>query len=268
MSAPTQFNLFGMQVSVRFIQGYRYLDRCGECLIRLEDTLDEGWIPVETSPTSGTMKNETMGLTMTFNSEGMNVRQAEYLEFETFRDQSCKAYDILWRLLAIERISGPTLRVWYQKGFDENQEDDAEQYLLTMGLYQTDQRLLQAMGGREAGSMFTIITELSAQLDDSPVDWRRRLQANVVKQLRQQNFDSRLLQRTRLLGKRQGDAIRGMQKFRKRVPDVAPVAVQLEAEASLSVELSTKQFNLPDFMHQSNEWAEHVKDSVVTLRRS
>jgi hypothetical protein len=147
MGAPTQFSLFGLQVSVRFIQGYRYLDRCGECLIRLEDKLDEGWIPVETSPTSGTMKNETIGLTITFNSEGMNLRQAEYLEFDTFRDQSCKAYDILWRLLAIERISAPTLRVWYQMGFDEDREDDAEQYLLTMSLYQTDQRLLKAMGG-------------------------------------------------------------------------------------------------------------------------
>jgi len=115
--------------------------------------------------------------------------------------------------------------------------------------------------------MFTLITELSAQLDDAPVSWRRRLQANVVKQVRQQNFDSRLLQRTRLLGERQGDAIRGLKRLRKRVPDVAPVAVQLEAEASLDMELSTKRFNMPDFMRQSNEWAEHVKDSVVALRR-
>ena len=105
MSTSIQFNLFSMQLSVRFIQGYRYLDRCGECLIRLEAALEHSWIPVETSPNSGSMKNEAVGLSMIFNSEGLNVRQAEYLAFELFQDQSCKAYDVLWRTLEIERIA-------------------------------------------------------------------------------------------------------------------------------------------------------------------
>ena len=30
-----------------FIQGYRFLDRCGESLIALENTLAPGWIPTK-----------------------------------------------------------------------------------------------------------------------------------------------------------------------------------------------------------------------------
>ena len=171
-------------------------------------------------------------------------------------------------MLGIERISAPTLRVWYQKGFDENQEDDAEQYLLEMGLYKANEMLLQAMGGREAGTMFTLVTEVPAKMDDAPVEWRRRIQATVVKQFRQQNFDSRYLQRSRLLGDRQGDAIRAMRALQKRQPDIAPVAVQLETEASLNMELLTKQFNMPDFILQSKEWTDQVKDSILRLKRS
>jgi len=268
MSAPTDFELHSVQLSLRFIQGYRYLDRCGECLVRLEDVLEPGWIPVETSPTSGSMKNEPLGMTVNFNSEGMNVRQFEYLEFQSFSDQSCKIYETLWRALEIDRINTPCLRLHYQKGFDEDEEDKAEQHLLKMGLCQTDARLLQAMGGQQAALQITVVTQMDAQLHDSQVEWRRRLQANVVKQVRQQNFDARFLQRSRALGARQGDAIRAMQKLKKRHPDLAPVAVQLEVEDSLDMDLSTKEFNMPDFIVQSKLWADKVKDSVVRRHRS
>ena len=59
-----------------------------------------------------------------------------------------------------------------------------------------------------------------------------------------------------------------MQTLRKRHPDLAPVAVQLEIEASLDMELSTKEFNMPDFIVQSKEWADKLMDSVVRLHRS
>src|SRR5215213_5985905 len=89
--------------TIRFIQGYRYLDRCGETLIRLEQTLAEGWIPTETTPASGTMKNDLLGMVVGFNSGSMTVQQSEFLSFEHFRDQTCKVYETLWRTLEIDR---------------------------------------------------------------------------------------------------------------------------------------------------------------------
>jgi hypothetical protein len=151
MSAPTGFEFQSVQLSLRFIRGYRYLDRCGECLVRLEDVLEDGWIPSEASPTSGTMRNEPLGMGLIFNSEGMNVRQSEYMAFEEFADQACKIYETVWRVLGIERISTPSLVVFYQKGFDEDQEDDAERYLLEMKICRADEELLKTMGGAAVG---------------------------------------------------------------------------------------------------------------------
>ena len=44
------FDTTEFRASVRFVQGYRYLDRCGEALIKLENSLHEGWIPTEPTP--------------------------------------------------------------------------------------------------------------------------------------------------------------------------------------------------------------------------
>jgi hypothetical protein len=97
----------------------------------------------------------------------------------------------------------------------------------------------------------------------SVVEWRRRLQANVVKQVKQQNFDARFLQRSRALGPRQGDAIRAMLKLRKLHPQLSPFAVQLELEGSLDMDLSTKEFDMRHFIFESKDWAERVKGSPV-----
>ncbi len=205
-------------------------------------------------------------MALIFNSQGMNVKQSEYLAFEEFADQACKIYETVWRVLEIERINTPSLRVFYQKGFDDDEEDDAERYLLRMKLCELDEGLLRAMLGQQAGVQLAVITQDKVQVGDSLLEWRRRLNATVVKQVRQENFDARFLQRSRALGPRQGDAIRAMLKLRKRHPDLAPFAVQLELEGSLDMELSTKEFDMRGFLFQSKEWAENAKGSLVRPR--
>jgi hypothetical protein len=268
MGSAKDFKLHTIQISVRFIQGYRYLDRCGECMIRLEEALDKNWIPTETSPTSGTMKNDFMGMRLTFNSEGLTIRQSEYLEVESFKDQSCTTYDVLWRALEVGRVTTPALLLSYQKGFEENEEDQAEQYLLKMGLCETNQDLLGAIGGQHAALQLTIVTQQDATQNDPRVAVRRRLQANVVRQIKQQNYETRFLQRARALGSRQGDAIRAMRQMKSHQPDLSPVAVQLELEASLDGELSASKFDMSRFIVDSVAWADRAKDSLVKLRRS
>ena len=137
-----------------------------------------------------------------------------------------------------------------------------------MGLCQPNEDLLRTIGGRQAALQLTVATQEPAILNGDQVEWRRRLQANVVKQAKQQSFDARFLQRSRALGDRQGEAIRAMQALRKRHPDLAPVAVQLEIEASLDMELSTRKFNILDFIVQSKEWGDRLVNAVVRLHRS
>ena len=65
---PTQFTL-----TIRFDQGYRFLDKCGEAVIKLENTLDPGWIPGELKPTGGNLRNYTLGLGTTFDTHSLSV---------------------------------------------------------------------------------------------------------------------------------------------------------------------------------------------------
>lgn len=91
MPSPiTPFNPTQFFFAVRFDQGYRYLDRCGEAVIRLEDTLDRGWIPGETIPTGGQFHNYSLGLWTQFNSSLLTVVQYEFMSHKHFADQGAK----------------------------------------------------------------------------------------------------------------------------------------------------------------------------------
>ena len=79
MAESAGFSILRLQLGIRFVQGYRYLDRCGEALIRLENSLAEGWIPAEATPTAGALKNAVLGMDVTFNSLGLGILQTDFI---------------------------------------------------------------------------------------------------------------------------------------------------------------------------------------------
>jgi hypothetical protein len=96
-----------IQASVRFLQGYRYLDKCGEALIKLENVLDKGWLPVEVSPKSGNIKNDQLGMTVAFSSEA-NVRNPFHLVMLLLRMHVC-GLGVPVRILAMVLSRGSVL---------------------------------------------------------------------------------------------------------------------------------------------------------------
>ena len=65
-------------LTVRFDQGYRYLDKCGEAMIRLEEVLPPGWLPGQIDPNGAVMHNFALGMEVRFNSQWLTVVQAEF----------------------------------------------------------------------------------------------------------------------------------------------------------------------------------------------
>jgi len=53
--------------------------------------------------------------------------------------------------------------------------------------------------------------------------------------------------------------------LRKRHPDVAPVAAQIELEHSFESEFSSKAFDLPKFLGDAWKWAETVGTGISDL---
>jgi hypothetical protein len=268
MAATTGLETHQLQTTIRFIQGYRYLDRCGETLIRLENSLADGWIPVETTPASGAIKNDLLGMVATFNSSGMTVLQQEFVSFEHFRDQTCKLYETLWRTLELENINAPTAKVVLQKGFKDGTIEDAQDYLRGLNLCTPRPDLLAFMDGPANAVDFTLVTEKDDTWSGVPVHRRRRLQAMVIRQEKHAAFDDRLLQRTRLLPQRQREAMAGLMELRRRHPEVAPVAAQLDLEDSLETEFRAKEFDLPGLLEQTWQWAEKFKTEASRWQKN
>lgn len=240
-------------LTIRFIRGYRYLDRCGDVLVRLEDVLSEGWIPTETKPSAGQIVNHTLGMAAGFDSSHLTVNQSDFLSFEHFLDESCKIFQVLWTSLEIERINVPCLQVFLQRGFDE--ESVAEKYFRDLGVVTVSPAVQNLLGGDIQSLRTAIIGQEETNWNGEQVLRRRRLNAGVIRQVKQPGFDDRLLQRARLLSERQRDAMQALAALRKKHPESPPIAVEFELEQSLDSEFSTSQFDLSEFLADAWKWA-------------
>jgi hypothetical protein len=70
-----------------------------------------------------------------------------------------------------------------------------------------------------------------------------------------------------LLGAKQHAAISALQQLKKRIPEIAPVAIQFEVESSIDTEILTREFNMVDFIRDSTAWAESVMNAVNSRSR-
>ncbi len=239
--------------SIRFVKGYRYLDRCGEALVKLVDVLDDGWIPTETTPSSGRLRNYRLGLFAQFQSESMTVSQSEFISFEHFRDETCKVYEILWRTFDIEQILAPALRVVLQAGFEGM--DAAEEYVRGLEFCTASDEVVAVLGGRESSVRFTLCTEDSVTWQDSRVAQRRRLEVGVIRQEKQPDFDERVMRRLALVPMHQREAVGTLMRLRRQHPQTPPIAAQFDLESTYESEFRSATFDLPTFIEESWQWA-------------
>ncbi len=264
-SAITEFQPTQFSFTVRFVQGYRFLDRCGEAIVRLEDTLDKGWIPGEVVPTGGQLRNFALGMEARFNTESLTMTQTEFLSFEHFLDQSCKTYEILRSTFEIKHILSPVLRVIYQVGFPEL--DSAEKFVRDLQLGSPNTDLLGAVGGTEAAFTFTLCTHAKVEPQGSPVTRRRRIEVSVIRQERQPRFDERIMRRLALLPARYQGAMGSLRKLRRQHTTIAEIAAQFDMENTLESEFNSGTFNLADFLKDSRQWTEETGSFITSKYR-
>ena len=255
-SAITDFQPVRLSFSVRFVQGYRYLDKCGEALVRLEDTLDAGWIPGEASPTSGVLQNYSLGLGANFNTKSLSVNQTEFISFEHFAHETCNIYEILRSTFGIKRILAPSFRALFQVGFST--VDLAGEHLRDMGLCKPSVELLAALGGEESAFDFTLCTNEDIKGDENPANCRRRIAANVIQQEIQPPFDERIMMRLSLLQESHRKPMADLRKLRRQHAKLSRVAVQFDVENSFEQEFDSRSFDVSTFLTQAHEWTKDV----------
>lgn len=259
----TTLDLSQINFFLRPVQGYRYLDRCGEMMVKLEDTLDSGWIPKEMAPQGAVMINHDLGMTLRIDTTSLAMAQDQFFDFPNFSDQLCKVYDIVHRSFLITRLNAPSLQVIWQKGF--NSPDEAEEYITRMNLFTPRSEAIQAMGGVQKALQMVLCTEEDTDWRECQVTRRVRLEVKSLKQLRQPPFDERLLQRTRLLPVNQQEAMKALIRLRGQQPEIFPFAAQFTIELAFETEFSTKQFDLPFFLSDAWQWHEDVLKKLTRI---
>ena len=253
-----------LRATIRFVKGYRYLDRCGEAMVRIED-LDEHWVPGEVAPTKCVMNNFKLGLKLTAQSEFMQVEQTEFISPHHFQDQTCRIYETLWKLFSVQRVLTPGLGIKLRLPCSSTEE--AESLLQSLSLGTFDAELLRCFDGTVSATRLVFCTEKQISVDGVPVVRRRRMEAGVMRQLQQPDFDARVIQRLPLIPFHHRESMAALMAMR-RLHSVEPThAVEFDLEHSHEQELDVRTFNLARFIEDSIAWSDLVRDWLQTRQR-
>jgi hypothetical protein len=253
-----------LRATIRFVKGYRYLDRCGEAMVRVEE-LDEHWVPGEVSPTKCVMNNFKLGLKLTAQSEFMQVEQTEFISLEHFQDQTCRIYETLWKLFGVQRVLTPGLGIKLRIPCRSTEE--AESLLQSLKLSTIDAQLLRCFDDEVSATRLVFCTEKQIDADGVPVVRRRRMEAGVLRQLQQPDFDSRVIQRLPLIPFHQRESMAALMAMRRRHSVEPTHAVEFDLENSHEQELDVRTFDLASFIEDSAAWSDGVKDWLQTRQR-
>jgi hypothetical protein len=246
------------RATIRFVQGYRYLDRCGEAIVRLEKVLDKHWIPAEPRPTGGAMRNAKLGMLATFSADNLQVQQEEFISYEHFRDQTCKVYETLMNVFEIDTVLTPAAAVTLQIPYETIEQ--AQDAVRALAVAQFDPNLVARMGGIEASTSHVLCTEETVSLARDRVTRRRRIDVHPVRQIARPDFDSRVVQRLGLLSIRQQEALQAIIDFRRKHPASPQDLVQIEVESASEREIRVRVLDLAKLLDDTLGWANGLKE--------
>lgn len=249
-----------MVLTTRMSKGYRYLDKCGEVLLNLEEALGDGWLPADPAAQSGNLKHLVRGIEVSFDTRAISLRMREGVDATEAIELYARTYEIVCGLLQIDTITAPTLRCIWVKVCGTLEEADSE--LISLGLVSPSERLLRSLGGPPTVLHTTLIRESSAAWDGLPIPQRVRIEATAMKQYNQPPFDKRLLQRSRLLPTHQREALQALVNLRSLDHPLETSKAILDIEHSFEADFSYRAFNCREFLEHS--W-ECVRNIEVTL---
>lgn len=252
-----------MLASIRFVQGYRYLDRCGETLIRLENNLGEGWLTAEPTPQSGALRHASLKMEVNFNSDAVSVTQRESVNIQEFSRVASIAYETICGVIEVERVIGPAVRIIYHR--QAANLDDADAFLLRLGHVTARQNLINALCGTPSVIHFTTTREWEAMWGDELANHRLRVQCEASGSIPKPSYDARMSRRTRTLPIGQQKAILELAKKRSETVLADVFSTTLDVEFTLENEFSYRSFSYTDFLSNG---ASIVESAAFHLARS
>jgi hypothetical protein len=142
----------------KYKQGYRYLDRCGETMIEIENKL-KNWLAKDVSPSSGRMNNAVEKMIFNFSSLKLDLVQYDVKDLDTgiFISDSKKMFDIVCSNLGIKEFIRFGLRYWFL--YPLNSIEDGRKILSKSKIFSVNNNIEKLFGKRLKDTSVVIILE-------------------------------------------------------------------------------------------------------------
>ena len=225
---------------LRYAAGYRYLDRCGETLIEIEERLP-GWIPQEIKPSGGQLVNLDKDISFSFDSYRLNASQENPKKTDDFQEQVASLTDIICKNLGLSSYIRIGVRFYFL--FPADSIEQAEKLVHQTNFVSISPKLIETFGPSVRAQKHIIIFEDGNEGRRIEFGGVRREEGKVPPQL--------LSVEPRLLPKGQREALVKKLQETKRYGEDPRFALQFDVD---NYEREPESFNVRAFIERHEEF--------------
>ncbi len=235
---------------LRYAGGHRYLDRCGETLIEIEQKLPD-WVPQEINPSRGSLLNLAKDMAFNFNSYKLDAGQDAPKATTDFREQTASLTEIVCKSLSLSRFIRIGVRFFFL--FPAESMDQAEEMVRQSGFAVISQKLMNVCGSTMRAQKHVVIFEKEKEGRRIEIGGVRREEGKLAPEL--------LGVEPRLLPKGQREALLRKLQETKRYGEDPRFALQIDVD---NYELDPESFNVAAFVERHEEF---VREELLELVR-
>lgn len=231
---------------VKYKQGYRYLDRCGETMIEIENKLP-GWIAGEAIPTGGKMRNEGENMTFNFDSLKFDIAKQNAKDLQNFITHSKTIFNIVSSNLGLEEYKRFGLRCWFL--FPVNSQSDGRKILSECKTYSVNKDIEKLFGKSIKDTSIVVVLEEEQKSHRISLTMVYKSKEDIIKD------DSNKLLETppHKLPTGQKEALRAQLQRRKKQKEQPEMAILIDIDSDMKY--PQVEF-LDNFIHEAIKLSE------------
>lgn len=225
---------------LRYARGHRYLDRCGETLIEIEEKLPE-WVPIEITPSRGSLVNLSKDISFNFNSYKLDASQDDPKKTAEFVEQVAPLVDIVCKNLSLSEFIRIGVRFYYLLPTDSM--ENAEKMVQQTNFVNIAQKLIEACGSNITAQKHIVIFENENE--------GRRIEFGAVRREEGRIPPQLISADPKVLPKGQREALLKKLQETKRYAEDPRFALQLDID---NFEREPESFNVRAFIERHEEF--------------
>lgn len=226
---------------IRYAKGHRYLDRCGETLIEIEEKFPQ-WVHKEISPSRGSLINLGKDINLNFNSYKLDASQDDPKTTTDLIEQVTPILDLVCKNFGLSQFIRIGVRFYLL--FPASSMEEAEEFVKQTKFVSISPKLVEMCGSNITAQKHVIIFESANE--------GRRIEFNAVRREEGKLPPELLAVEPRVLPRGQRDVLIKKLGEAKRYGEDPRFALQLDID---NYEREPESFNVRAFIERHEEFA-------------